>query len=212
MISGFIAKKVGMESLFTDAGRRLVVTRLQANPLIVTQVKSEEKDGYQALQFAFGQSRRLDRPTSAKLAKIKVESKPSGFIEFKLTDSAKSAEVGSNVAITDVFSEGDSVSVSGISKGRGFAGVIKRWGFHRQPVSGGQSDRVRAPGSIGAQTPGKVLKGKKMPGHYGNKKISTLGLKVVKFFPETNQVLVSGSVPGCPNSWVIISKPYFHES
>lgn len=195
-----------MESLYQENGRRLSATRLKAGPLTVTQIKSLPKDGYQAIQFAFGQSRRLNQATSAKLAKIKVDGKPAGFIEFKLGDQEESPKVGSSVAITNVLKEGDSVAVSGISKGRGFAGVIKRWGFHRQPVSGGQSDRVRAPGSIGAQTPGKVLKGKKMPGHLGNKKISVLGLKVIKLLPETNEILISGSVPGSPNSWVVIRK------
>lgn len=197
-----------MEALFNDAGRRLAVTRFSVKPLIVTQVKSKETDGYQAVQFAYGESRKLNKPTLSKLSKIKVDTKPKGFVEFKLTDPEAKPAAGLSVPITEVFKEGDTVNLQGTSKGRGFAGVIKRWGFHRQPVSGGQSDRVRAPGSIGAQTPGKVLKGKKMPGHLGNKKISTTGLKVIKLFPETNEILVSGSCPGHVNSWVIISKAY----
>jgi large subunit ribosomal protein L3 len=208
MITGFIAKKVGMEALYDQAGRRLAVTRFSTTPLVVTQVKTKSIDGYQAVQVAYGQSKRLNKPTSAKLSKIKVDVSPKGFHEFKLIDPEAKVDLGSSFAIADILKEGDTVDLQGTSKGRGFAGVIKRWGFRRQPVSGGQSDRVRAPGSIGAQTPGKVLKGKKMPGHYGHKTITTSGLKIIKLFPETGDVLISGSCPGHQNSWVIISKSY----
>lgn len=205
MISGFIVKKITMESLYDDNGRRLAVTRLEANPLIVTQVKTPEVDGYQAVQLAYGQVKRLDQPTAKKLAKIKIDSLPKGFVEFKLVDPASKIEIGQSISIDQVLKEGDTVDLQGISKGRGFAGVIKRHGFHRQPVSGGQSDRVRAPGSIGAQTPGKVLKGKKMPGHMGNQK-NTVSGKIIKLIPKACQLLVSGPVSGSPNSWVIVKK------
>ena len=205
MISGFIVKKITMESLYDDNGRRLAVTRLEANPLIVTQVKTPEVDGYQAVQLAYGKVKRLDQPTAKKLAKIKIDSLPKGFVEFKLVDPASKIEIGQSISIDQVLKEGDTVDLQGISKGRGFAGVIKRHGFHRQPVSGGQSDRVRAPGSIGAQTPGKVLKGKKMPGHMGNQK-NTVSGKIIKLIPKACQLLVSGPVSGSPNSWVIVKK------
>jgi len=206
MISGYIVKKGEMTSIFTEKGKKISVTKCLALPLTVTQIKTLEKDTYSAIQFAIGQKKRLDSAVSKKLAKIKIDLKPSRFIEFKPLSLEELPKVGDQVTFDSVFAINDSVSVSGTSKGRGFAGVIKRHGFRRQPVTGGQSDRTRAPGSIGAQTPGKVIKGKKMPGHYGNHTTSVLNLKVVSYNPENHQVLISGSVPGHINSWIVINK------
>jgi large subunit ribosomal protein L3 len=160
MISGFIVKKGQMTQIYTENGKRIAVTRCTAAPLKVTQIKTTDKDGYQAIQFAYGSKKNQDKPTSDKLKKIKVEISPKGFVEFKpLADT--SLEVGADLSFDSVFQVGDKVDVTGISKGRGFAGVIKRHGFQRQPVTGGQSDRTRAPGAIGAQTPEKFSKVKK---------------------------------------------------
>lgn len=204
MISGFLVKKGQMTSIFTEDGKRIAVTKCRALPLVVTQVKTQEKDGYQAVQVAYGQRKRLDQSTSSKLNKLKIEGTPKGFKEFFLT-SDQIPEVGSNISFDTIFTVGEKVDITGISKGRGFAGVIKRHGFKKQPLLGA-SDRVRHPGSIGAQTPGKVVRGKKMPGHMGNVNKTVENLKIVAINPENNEILISGSFPGHFNSWITITK------
>jgi large subunit ribosomal protein L3 len=184
MISGFLTQKKFMTSIFADDGKRVAVTVLEAKPLIVNRLRTLEKDGYQAVQ---------------------LKSANNKLIEFQaITETIP--ELKAEITADLVFTPGDQVSATSKSKGRGFAGVIKRWGFHRQPVSGGASDRVRAPGSIGAQTPGKVIKGKKMPGHYGNATATVTHLKIVKFDKEQSLLYVAGGVPGHVNSWVVITK------
>jgi len=184
MISGFLTQKKYMTSIFADDGKRVGVTVLEAKPLIVNRLRTKEKDGYEAIQ---------------------LKSHKDKLIEFKaIVDDLP--KLKTEITIDSVFAPGDKVSATSKSKGRGFAGVIKRWGFHRQPVSGGASDRVRAPGSIGAQTPGKVIKGKKMPGHYGNATATVANLKVFKIDKDQNLLYISGAVPGHINSWVVISK------
>lgn len=194
-----------MTSLYTPEGKRISVTKCVVKPLIVTQIKTIDKDGYQAIQIAYGTKKNLDQSTSKKISKLKLDIKPQYFAEFAPTTETL-PEIGTAIKIEDVFTAGDQIDVVGTSKGRGFAGVIKRYGFQRQPVSGGQSDRVRAPGAIGAQTPGKVIKGKKMPGHYGNATANVSGLKVYSVNPENNEIFVTGSVPGHLNSWITIKK------
>lgn len=204
MISGFLVKKGQMTSIFTPDGKRIAVTKCIAKPLIVTQIKTKEKDGYQAVQVAYGQRKKLNKATSTKLGKLKIESLPKGFQEFSLT-SDQIPQPGSDISIETIFTPGDNIDATGISKGRGFAGVIKRHGFKKQPILG-SSDRVRHPGSIGAQTPGKVVRGKRMPGHYGNVNKTIENLKIISINPETNEILISGSFPGHYNSWVTITK------
>ncbi len=204
MISGFLVKKGQMTSIFTPDGKRIAVTKCVAKPLIVTQIKTKEKDGYQAVQVAYGQRKKLNKATSTKLGKLKIESLPKGFQEFSLT-SDQIPQPGADISIETIFTPGDNIDATGISKGRGFAGVIKRHGFKKQPILG-SSDRVRHPGSIGAQTPGKVVRGKRMPGHYGNVNKTIENLKIISINPETNEVLISGSFPGHYNSWVTITK------
>lgn len=194
-----------MTSLFLEDGKRIAVTKCIASPLKVTQIKTSEKDGYKAVQVAFGNKKNIDKPTSTKLSKLNLDIKPKNFKEFDITADA-SLEVGNDISIDSVFAVGDIISATGTSKGHGFAGVIKRHGFHRQPVTGGQSDRTRAPGSIGAQTPSKVVRGKKMPGHYGNKTKTVSNLKVVSVNKDKNEIIISGPIPGHFNSWVTISK------
>lgn len=205
MISGYIVKKGEMTSIFSDKGKKISVTKCTALPLTVTQIKTDEKDRYSAIQVAVGEKNRLPQAVEKKLKKLKLKIKPLHFKEFKLTADTPPA-IGDQITFDSVFQINDIVSVAGTTKGRGFAGVIKRHGFHRQPVTGGQSDRTRAPGSIGAQTPGKVLKGKKMPGHFGNTTHTVSNLKIISFDSENNQAMISGSVPGHTNSWIIISK------
>ena len=204
MISGFLLKKGQMTSIYTQDGKRIAVTKCVASPLTVTQIKNKEKDTYQAVQVAYGERKRLDKSTSTKLNKLKIEILPKGFQEFNLT-SDQIPEVGSKISFDSIFTIGEEIDITGISKGRGFAGVIKRHGFKKQPIRG-SSDRVRHPGSIGAQTPGKVVRGKKMPGHMGNVNKTITGLKIIAINPENNEILISGSFPGCFNSWVTIKK------
>lgn len=194
-----------MSSIYLENGKRIAVTICRLPVLKVIQLKTPVKDGYQAVQVAYGIKKKLDKAISAKLTKLKLEITPAHFHEFKLTSDTQ-PEIGTDISATSVFQPGDVVDVTGISKGHGFAGVIKRWGFHRQPVSGGQSDRVRAPGSIGAQTPGKVVKGKKMPGHYGNKTKTISGLKIISVDEDKKEIQISGSIPGPRNSWLILTK------
>lgn len=205
MLSGLIAKKQGMTQIFTSNGERIAVTTLTVPTLTVTQLKTIDKDGYSAVQLAYGSKKTLPKATKEKLKKLNLDISPVAFKEFKPT-SETLPTVGDTIEISSILAVGDTVDITGTSKGRGFAGVIKRYGFRRQPVSGGQSDRVRAPGSIGAQTPGKVLKGKKMPGHYGNKIKTISGIKIISIDSDNKQILVSGSVPGHINSWVTIYK------
>lgn len=204
MISGFIIKKGQMTSVYTEDGKRIAVTKCYALPLIVTQIKTQEKDKYQAVQIAYGNRKRLNKAVSSKLDKLKIKAIPKGFQEFALS-SDQIPEIGSNITVDSVFNVGDIIDATGISKGHGFAGVIKRWGFKKQPIRG-SSDRVRHPGSIGAQTPGKVVKGKKMPGHFGNVNKTVENLKIVAINPENNEILISGSFSGHFNSWITITK------
>jgi large subunit ribosomal protein L3 len=204
MISGFPIKKGQMTSIYNQEGQRIAVTKCRVLPLKVTQVKTVEKDGYQAVQVAFDSKKHINKATSSKITKLKLDIKPRFFQEFKLT-SDQVPEVGSDITIESVFNVGDIVDVTGISKGHGFAGTVKRWGMKKQPLLGA-SNRVRHMGSIGAQTPGKVVKGKKMPGHFGVEGITVEGLQIFSFNPETNEVLIKGSVPGSFNSWVTLKK------
>lgn len=191
--------------IYQPDGQRVSVTICKASPLKVTQIRTIEKDKYQAVQIAYGTKKHHNQSVKAKLAKISPDFSPKAFMEFALA-SEEIPAVGSDINIETIFNAGDKVQITGISKGRGFAGVIKRYGFKRQPVTGGQSDRVRAPGSIGAQTPGKVIRGKKMPGHYGDVSKTVTGLKVVAVNPEKQEITISGSFPGAVKSWVVIHK------
>jgi len=208
MISGFILKKIGSTRLFDSKGQIRAGTLCYTPTLTLTQVKNQEIDNYNSLQFAYGQKKNLDKPTTSKLKKNKLKIKPQGFVEFtpnKDTD----LKVGQFLNFDQVFSVSDKVNATGTSKGRGFAGAIKRHGFHRQPVTMGASDRTRSTGAIGAQTPGKVVKGKKMPGHFGNTTITVKNLEVLSIDNDKKQVIISGSIPGPINSWFVIKRPKY---
>lgn len=204
MISGFVIKKGDMTRVFREDGVCIPVTKCQALPITVTQIKTNDAKPC-SVQFAYGYKKRPNNAIFKKLKKLKIKGNPSKFIEFKLF-SKDSPEIGSEIHFNSVFSLGEIVDVIGKSKGRGFSGVIKRHGFHRQPVTRGQSDRTRAPGSIGAQTPGKVLKGKKMPGRFGNKQITVQNLEIIAFDKKNNQVSIKGDLPGHKNAWLIVKK------
>jgi len=174
MLSGFIVKKGSMTRMFFAKWSPNCVTHCQALPLMVTQIKTKtNKDKYDAIQFSYGTRKHQKQPVASKLQKLKITTIPHGFVEFQSTTSEIPA-VGSPIGVDQVFSVGDQVNASGISKGKGYAGVIKRHGFHRQPVSGGQSDRTRAPGAIVPRLPVKLLKVKECPDTWVTKILPSL--------------------------------------
>lgn len=199
-----MARKIEMTQVFDDAGRQLPITIVEAEPAAVVRVKSVEKDGYSAVQVGYGTAKenKLTKPVAGLVKALSV--KPRRFVEERM-DSVDGVEIGQSIGINDVLQVGDMVSVTGLSKGKGFQGGVKRWGFAGGPKTHGQSDRHRAPGSIGAGTsPGRVWKGKKMAGHMGHKQITTAGLQVVAI--EGNKIMLKGAVPGARESWVLLRK------
>ena len=202
MLQGFLGKKIGMTQIFREDGRVVPVTVIQAGPCVVTQVKTKETDGYEAVQLGFGDVKRRNKPESGHLKKSRL----SQYLREVATDDTSEFEVGQAIGV-DIFEPGEKVDVIGTSKGRGFAGVMKRWNFGGGPRTHGQSDRARAPGSIGGgTTPGKVYKGLKMGGHMGNRRITVKGLEIIEIDTERNLLLVKGGIPGATNSLVQIRR------
>ncbi|MBN2187468.1 MAG: 50S ribosomal protein L3 [Dehalococcoidia bacterium] len=202
MFPGIIGKKIGMTQLFLENGEAIAVTAIEAGPSVVTQVKSQAKDGYNAIQLGFGKAKRLTSPQKGHLQGI---DKVRYLHEFRNEDIS-STKRGEKVDISSLNS-GDLVNVTGFSKGRGFAGVVKRYHFAGGPKTHGQSDRHRAPGSIGATTsPGRVLKGKHMAGHMGNRKTTVHNLEVIQADSNRSLLLLKGAGPGANGSLVIIRK------
>jgi large subunit ribosomal protein L3 len=205
---GLIGKKCGMTRIFTDAGESIPVTVIEVQPNRVVQVKNKDNDGYYAIQVTTGQKKtsHLTKAMTGHYAKAQVEA-GTGLWEFVLED-AKSAEAFAPGALVkvDIFKAGDIVDVQGVSKGKGFAGVIKRHHFNSQDASHGNSLSHRAPGSIGQrQTPGRVFKGKKMAGHLGAVNRTARNQEVVRIDSERNLILVKGGVPGAPGGYVVIN-------
>jgi large subunit ribosomal protein L3 len=206
-MNGIIGKKVGMTSIFDEAGRNLACTVIEAGPCVVTQVKTEDTDTYNAVQLAFGERR--ERTTSKQMTghfKAAGTTPKHEVVEFRDMDIAKS--LGDTITIEDVFEEGDTVVAVGNSKGKGFQGVVKRHNFKGvNDATHGQHNRQRAPGSIGAASyPAKVFKGMRMGGRDGGGRVSIPGLKVLKMFPERNLIIVKGAVPGPKGGTVILHK------
>jgi large subunit ribosomal protein L3 len=202
MVQGIIGKKLSMGQIFTDDGQAEAVTAIEAGPCIVTQVKTTDKEGYNAAQLGFGQAKRLNSPQRGHLKEL---GQFKYLQEFRVADT-EAIKVGDRVDVS-LFKEGDVVDISGVSKGKGFAGVVKRHHFAGGPKTHGQSDRHRAPGSIGATTsPGRVLKGMRMAGHMGNSRVTVRHLQVYKADPERNLLLVKGAVPGAKNGLLLIKK------
>jgi large subunit ribosomal protein L3 len=201
MIQAMVGKKLGMTQVFDESGVVYPATVIECGPNVVTQIKTDEKDGYQAVQLGFGLDKRLNRPEQG-------HRKASGFQSRDLrevkADSYDDLEIG-QVFKADVFKPGQMVDVTGTSKGRGFQGGVKRHGFSGGPKTHGQSDRLRAPGSIGSSaTPGRVFKGTRMAGRMGNDRVTVLSLEVLRVDPERNLLVVKGSVPGHNDSLVIV--------
>jgi large subunit ribosomal protein L3 len=202
MLRSFLGKKIGMTQIYEEGGNVVPVTIIQAGPCYVTQIRTQETDGYEAVQLGFGEIKKLNKPRAGHLKNIKN----LRYLREVKSDDIGAVAVGQEIK-ADIFEPGELVDVIGRSKGRGFAGTMKRHGFHGGPRTHGQSDRARAPGSIGGgTTPGKVFKGLKMSGHMGNVRITVKKLKVVQVDTERNLLLVKGGVPGAPNGLLTIRK------
>ena len=211
MSRGLLGKKLGMTGFFTSEGRYFPVTVIEAGPCVVTQIKTRASDGYDALQLGFGEKRksRVNKPLQGHFKK-------SGDLCFQylrefVVDNPEDYSLGQEITV-DMFKVGDHVDVVGTTKGRGFAGVIKRYGFHRGPMTHG-SRNVRRPGSIGCSAwPAKVIKGKKMPGQYGNDRKTIRNLEIVDIRPEDNVILIKGAVPGAESGLMAVNKPKFKQN
>ena len=205
MTIGVVGRKTGMTRVFTEEGVSVPVTVVQVEPNRVSQVKTVETDGYQAIQVTVGERRaqhRISQPIKGHLAKSEMRM-GRGLWEFRVKDLAELV-VGTEISV-DQFEAGQIVDVTGQSKGKGFAGAVKRWNFRMQDATHGNSLSHRAPGSIGnCQTPGRVFKGKKMAGHMGAERVTVQGLEVVRIEEEKGLILVKGSVPGANGTDVII--------
>ena len=203
---GLIGRKIGMTSVFSADGKNTPCTVIEAGPCVVTQVKTVEKDGYEALQLGFGEAK--EKRTSAPMMGVfkKAGTTPKQHLaEFKFDEEHN---LGETITVDGLFAENDFVDVVGTSKGKGFQGVVKRHGFGGVgQATHGQDDRLRKPGSIGACSyPAKVFKGLRMGGHMGNERVTTQNLKVLKVIPEQNLIIVKGSVAGYNGSTVLIKK------
>ncbi len=208
---GIIGKKIGMTSVYNEDGKNLACTLVEAGPCVVTQVRDVETDGYKAVQLAYGERKEKNTPKALKghfaKAKTSPKSKVVEFRDFRAEFEDK-VVLGNTIKVDEVFQEQDFLDAIGTSKGKGFQGVVKRHGFSGVGQSThGQHNRLRAPGSIGACSfPSRVFKGLKMAGRTGGDKVKVLNLRVLKIYPDKNLILVSGSIPGAKNSFVILEK------
>ena len=205
VIKGLLGRKIGMTQVFSPSGEAIPVTVLEVGPCVVTQIRTSERDGYEAVQIGFGdiKPKNLTKPQQGHLAGA---GRLVRYLREFATDNIEDYTVG-DVVNADLFQSGQRVDVTGTSKGRGFQGVMKRHNFRGGPRTHGQSDRARAPGSIGAgTTPGRVWKNTRMAGRMGNKRVTVQNLQVVEVLPEQHVVLVRGSVPGAKNGLVMIHR------
>lgn len=211
MINTILGSK-GVNSQTFIEGFRIPVTKVVAGPCVVTHIKNKDKDGYWAVQFGFGtkRSKNTSRPLQGHFKKSTSEEKPTNYPRFLKEirlDKEPTLKVGDIVSVGEIFKAGDVVEVSGISKGKGYAGVVKKHGFRGGPRTHGQSDRERAPGSIGqTTTPGRVYKGKRMAGRMGADEVTVKNLHIISVNKETNEVEVSGQIPGRPGTLITIHK------
>ena len=204
MTIGIVGRKSGMTRIFTEDGASVPVSVIEVEPNRITQLKTDDADGYSAVQVTVGTTKasRVSKPVAGHFAKADVEA-GRGLWEFRC-ESLEGYEVGAEVTV-EGFEEGQKVDVTGTSKGKGFQGGVKRWNFSMQDATHGNSISHRAPGSIGqCQTPGRVFKGKKMAGHMGSEKVTTQNLEVVRVDAERNLILVKGAVPGAPGGDVVV--------
>ncbi|WP_367391156.1 50S ribosomal protein L3 [Lewinella sp. LCG006] len=206
-MNGIIGKKVGMTSIFDEAGRNIACTVVEAGPCVVTQVKNEESDGYSALQLGFGDAKEKNtsQPLQGHFEKAGTDPKRR-LVEFR--DAKMEKKAGETITVDEVFVEGDVINAVGVSKGKGFQGVVKRHSFRGvNDATHGQHNRQRAPGSIGAASyPARVFKGMRMAGRDGGSRVKVKNLKVMKIFPEQNLILLKGAVPGHKGAYIILEK------
>jgi large subunit ribosomal protein L3 len=204
-MTGLIGRKVGMTQFYNAEGNVIPVTVIETGPCVVVQKKETAKDGYNALQVGFGskKAQRVNKPMQGHMAKA-GKGAFEVVREFRLADVSQ-YEIGQEIKVADMFKAGDRIAISGTSKGHGFSGVIKRWSFAGFPGSHGTHEYFRHGGSIGNRSyPGRVRKGKKMAGHWGNEQVSIQNLEVVDIRPEENLMLVKGAVPGAKRGVVIV--------
>lgn len=202
MVNGLLGRKVGMTQIFAANGTVVPVTAIELGPCYVTQVRTPERDGYEAVQIGFGEPKRLNKPERGHLKGMP----PLKHLREVKPEPGAEVEVGQRLDVS-LFREGDVVDVTGTSKGKGFAGVVKRHRFRGGPKTHGQSDRHRAPGSSGATTtPGRVLKGTRRAGQMGNERVTIQGLEVVQSDPARNLLLVKGAVPGANEGLVLVRR------
>jgi large subunit ribosomal protein L3 len=214
MINALVGRKIGMTQVFTETGEAVPVTVLELGPNYVTQIKTPQRDGYSAVQLGYKESKRLNKPEKGHVKSIPV----SGLKHLhEVPSDGEGVQVGDTIT-TEIFAKGEIVdvtvgAVNGTmgTKGKGFAGTVKRHGFAGGPKTHGQSDRHRAPGSIGASsTPSRVFRGMKMSGHMGNRRATVLNLTVVDVIPERNLLLVRGGVPGAKNGVIVVRRAVKH--
>jgi len=203
-VKALLGTKLGMTQIFDDAGRVIPVTVLEAGPCVVTQVRTPERDGYAAVQLGFGEIKeaRVNKPEKGHFAKAGVA--PTRHLVEVRTDDASTYEIGSTLTV-ELFEPGESVDVIAVSKGKGFAGVMKRWNFHGLRDTHGTKRKHRSPGSVGAgTTPGRVYPGKKGPGHLGHERVTILSQQIVQSDGERNLLLIRGAVPGPKGGLVVV--------
>lgn len=198
--------KIAQSATFDEKGKRIPVTKIQVGPCVVCRVRKDEINNFQSVQLGFGTNKKPSKAISGHIRGAGLKTAPHFFREFKVS-VAEEIEKGKEIKAGDVFQIGDTVKVSGVSKGKGFAGVVKRHGFRGGPKTHGQSDRHRSPGSIGSTTtPGRVYKGKKMAGRMGNQTVTIKNLQVVSVDNENNLLLIKGLIPGTIGGLVTITK------
>ena len=205
-MAGILGKKVGMTSFYDDNGKNIPCTIIEAGPCVITQIKTPDRDGYNALQLGFEEQKesRVNKPKMGHFKKANVSPKKK-LVEFR--DFGGEFSLGDSITV-EIFEEGEYVDVVGTSKGKGFQGVVKRYNFRGVgDATHGQHNRMRAPGSIGAASyPARVFKGMRMAGQMGNNRVKETNLQVMKVFPDKNLLVVKGAVPGAKNSYVIVEK------
>jgi large subunit ribosomal protein L3 len=206
MSIGLIGRKVGMTQVFQDDGTMVAVSVLAIEPNTVTRLRTTDRDGYTAVQLGSDAGRKINKPNAGQLKELPKDRATLGTLREFRVDSVDDYSVGQTLAVGDVFNPGDIVDVTGVSKGKGFAGHIKRHNFHRGPKSHG-SDHHREPGSIGpGTTPGRVYRGLRMAGHMGDERATIKKVRVVRTDPERNLLLVNGSLPGARGSLILVRK------
>ena len=202
---GLIGKKIGMTQRFVEGGNLVPVTVIETGPCTVVQVRTVERDGYDALQVGFGTRREKNLPKAVRGHMAKAgRSNFSSLLEFRLREAGQ-WQVGQDIRLADLFKAGDQVDVTGTSKGKGFQGVVKRYGFAGQTATHGSHESFRGPGSVGCRSyPGRIFKGKRMDGHMGQVARTTQNLRVVEVRPDENLLMVKGAVPGAAGTQVVV--------